>query len=258
MMIRRPAFLAMHVMRTHPLGKKILIKPRNEMKGVGVSYCLNLIALFSKHMGWLTIFIPSAKKLVQNFEVLQVSSRDPFFMDQPLVAKSFVENLVVGQRPALEQFKLKKEYSREKHGYTLADVIAAREEGYEPIYYESSKKFESLPRSSIDAFFRKEKTALDLAREIVSIEGLIVDNNKEDEKHISEEEVHSLSELIQSHLYDSVHNPEFAQYEKETEEDQSVPSLYDLAQFGLRSENMEQIICNIAVDILHEIRLNEE
>ena len=85
-----------------------------------------------------------------------------------------------------------------------------------------------------------------------------MDNNKEDEKHISEEEVHSLSELIQSHMYDSVHNPEFAQYEKETEEDQSVPSLYDLAQFGLRSENMEQIICNIAVDILHEIRLNEE
>jgi hypothetical protein len=151
MMIRRPAFLAMHIMKTHALGKKLLIKPRNEMKGVGVSYCMNLLALFSKHMGWLTIFVPSTRKLVQNHEVLQVSPRDPFFMDQPLVAKSFVENLVNGQRPALEQFKLKKNYSTETHGYSIADILSARKEGYEPISFESSDACSALSPSSISA-----------------------------------------------------------------------------------------------------------
>jgi hypothetical protein len=262
MMIRRPAFLAMHVMKTHALGKKILIKPRNEMKGVGVSYCLNLLALFSKHMGWLTVFVPSARKLVQNHEVLQVSPRDPFFMDQPLVAKSFVESLVNGQRPALEQFKLKKSYSVESHGYSIEDILSSRSEGYEPVYKENnSNVLKVLSPSLIDAFFKKEKTAMDLAHEIVKIEGLKVKEDSEKinpELEISKEDVYNLSRLIQSSLIDSSLNPEYAEFAKDSPTDSNLPSLYDLAVFGLQSENMEEIIGSIAVDILHEIQLNDE
>jgi hypothetical protein len=132
-LIRRPAFLAAEVMLTHPLGKRIVIKPRDNLKGIGVSYTLDTLALVSRHMGWLTVTIPNTKELVRNTEYLENNSRDPFFFDQPQVAKRFLEELINANRPILERWYLKEEYSMESHAYTVEDFLKTRDADYAPL-----------------------------------------------------------------------------------------------------------------------------
>lgn len=263
--------MAIDVMRTHSLGQKILIKPRDNLKGIGVSFVLNTLALFSKHMGWLTIFIPNAKNLCHNTEYLIPSSRDPFFFDQPVIARRFLENLVKSQRPVLEQFKLKKNYTREIHGYSLDDIRNSRHSDYLPleISADTSMHFDETNaaiKRVMSQYFSGEKSAESVLTEALKLQNIrILDDDddslsSEGKVAITRSEFEHAVSSFDTLFYDSKFNPSYhnlSSSKASGSSDEDTLSLYDLAKFGL-DDQTDDHVTNIAIDLLHEVRLNDE
>jgi len=94
------------------------------VSGCGKSVILNQTVHWARKNGWIVVFIPSVRKLVNGGSYIVESKRDPGFFDQPTVASLFASNLLKAHKAQLSKIPLKLPFILESFNRTSSSSLA--------------------------------------------------------------------------------------------------------------------------------------